>query len=228
VRDATEGIRRFGSQERLLLGLGVDLGVAVGGGEVGVGGGEVGVPEPAADHVDLDAGLEQVHGGGVPEDVRADPSPGSGVVETGGGAADDLVDPIAGQRLAARGERGRWRRRRRRLGLQQLVEDSGGLSPERAGPPFVALAVPGGVPTATAKTAPLLPEPREVAVADDPSELLLGLERPGGSPPLAHVAVLPALDVALGVAGRAERVGLTRSASTPYAATGHRLRRRSA
>ncbi|MDQ6849801.1 MAG: hypothetical protein M3070_07455 [Actinomycetota bacterium] len=40
----------------------------------------------------------------------------------------------------------------------------------------------------------------EVAVADDPAELLLGLEHPGGGPALAHVAVLPALDVALGVA----------------------------
>jgi len=29
------------------------------------------VPEPAADHVDLDAGLEEVDGGGVSEDVRA-------------------------------------------------------------------------------------------------------------------------------------------------------------
>jgi hypothetical protein len=54
-------------------------------------------------------------------------------------------------------------------------------------------------------------ERREVAVADDPSELLLGLEHPGGGPALAHVAVLPALDVALGVADdldhRLDRVG---------------------
>ena len=37
----------------------------------------------------------------------------------------------------------------------------------------------------------------EVAVADDPSELLFGDEHPGGGPALAHVTVLPALDVAL-------------------------------
>ena len=37
----------------------------------------------------------------------------------------------------------------------------------------------------------------EVAVADDASELLLGDEHPGGGPALAHVAVLPALHVAL-------------------------------
>src|SRR4051812_50187029 len=57
----------------------------------------------------------------------------------------------------------------------------------------------------------------EVAVADDASELLLGDEHAGGGPALAHVAALPALDVALGVADdldhrlarvrRAERVG---------------------
>src|ERR671923_2270470 len=40
----------------------------------------------------------------------------------------------------------------------------------------------------------------EVAVADDASELLLGDEHAGGGPALAHVAVAPALYVALGVA----------------------------
>src|ERR1019366_7538629 len=40
----------------------------------------------------------------------------------------------------------------------------------------------------------------EVSVADDPSELLLGLEHAGGGPALAHVTVLPAFHVALGVA----------------------------
>src|SRR3954467_5659912 len=39
----------------------------------------------------------------------------------------------------------------------------------------------------------------EVAVADDPSELLLADEHAGGGPAAAHVAVAPALDVALGV-----------------------------
>jgi hypothetical protein len=57
----------------------------------------------------------------------------------------------------------------------------------------------------------------EVAVADDASELLLGDEHAGGRPALAHVAVLPALHVALRVADdldhrlagirRAERLG---------------------
>jgi hypothetical protein len=40
----------------------------------------------------------------------------------------------------------------------------------------------------------------EVAVADDPSELLFGDEHPGRGLPLAHVAVVPAFDVALRVA----------------------------
>ena len=43
-------------------------------------------------------------------------------------------------------------------------------------------------------------ELREIAVADDASELLLGDEHPGGGPPLAHVTVLPAFHVALRVA----------------------------
>ena len=40
----------------------------------------------------------------------------------------------------------------------------------------------------------------EVLVADDPPELLLGFEHAGGGPALAHVALAPALHVALGVA----------------------------
>ena len=40
----------------------------------------------------------------------------------------------------------------------------------------------------------------EVAVADDPSELLFGCEHPGGGPAFADVAGLPAFDVALGAA----------------------------
>src|SRR3954451_22888951 len=36
----------------------------------------------------------------------------------------------------------------------------------------------------------------EVSVADDLAELTLGFEHPGGGPAQAHVAVLPALDVA--------------------------------
>jgi hypothetical protein len=57
----------------------------------------------------------------------------------------------------------------------------------------------------------------EIAVADDAPELLLGDEHAGGGPALAHVAVLPALHVALRVAddlehalarvGRAQRLG---------------------
>jgi hypothetical protein len=48
----------FGHEQRFLFGFGVDLGVAVGRREVGVA-------EPAADDVDLDAGFEEVDGGGV-------------------------------------------------------------------------------------------------------------------------------------------------------------------
>ena len=71
MRDARRSTRRFGGFRRAsIFALGVDLGVAVGGGEIGV-------TEPAADDVDLDAGLEEVDGGGVPEEVRADPPAGA-------------------------------------------------------------------------------------------------------------------------------------------------------
>src|SRR3954470_11772875 len=40
----------------------------------------------------------------------------------------------------------------------------------------------------------------EVVEADDLAELLLSFEHAGGGPPEAHVAVLPALDVAAGAA----------------------------
>ena len=62
------------------------------------------MPEPAADDVDLDAGFEEVHGGRVPEGVRADTAAGSDVVEIGGVTADDLVDAVAGEWLSAGGE----------------------------------------------------------------------------------------------------------------------------
>jgi hypothetical protein len=42
---------------------------------------------------------------------------------------------------------------------------------------------------------------REVAVARDPAELLLGLEHPGRGPAFAHVPVLPASHVALYLSG---------------------------
>ncbi len=97
--------------------------------------------EPAADDIDLDLGFEEVHGGGVPERVRSDPAAGSRVVELGGVAPDDLVDPVAGERLPASGEHGCSRRRGALLGLEQLLDGSGGLLPERAGSPFVAVAM---------------------------------------------------------------------------------------
>ena len=68
--------------------------------------------QPAPDHVDLDASLEQVHGGGVPEDVRADPPRGGGVVEACAMTPHDFVDAEARERLSMRRENRRLRRRR--------------------------------------------------------------------------------------------------------------------
>ena len=97
--------------------------------------------EPAADHVHLDASLEEVDGRGVAEDMRADAAAGAGVVEAGGVAAHDLVDAEAGERSpACREDRGCGAGCRAGR-LEQRAEQFGGLSPQRAGPPLVALAV---------------------------------------------------------------------------------------
>jgi len=55
-----------------------------------------------------------------------------------------------------------------------------------------------------------------VLVADDLSELAFGFEHPGGGPAQAHVAVLPALDVAAGGAADADhRLDRVRAAQGP-------------
>jgi len=55
----------------------------------------------------------------------------------------------------------------------------------------------------------------EVLVADDLSELAFGFEHPGGGPAQAHVAVLPALDVAAG--GAADAASWTRDGEERFA-----------
>src|SRR6266705_594181 len=75
------------------------------------------------------------------EDVRADAAAGAGIVEAGGVAAHDLVDAEAGERLpACREDRGCGAGCRAGR-LEQRAEQFGGLPPQRAGPPLVALAV---------------------------------------------------------------------------------------
>jgi len=66
--------------------------------------------QPGADHVDLDAGLEQADGGGVTQDMRRDPyrlAVVTTLVEPLGMMAHDLVDPEAGQCLSALGAKDR-------------------------------------------------------------------------------------------------------------------------
>jgi len=55
------------------------------------------VSEPASDYVDLDAGLEEVNGGSVAEDVGADRSSGTRVIEACCVTPHDLVDTEAGE-----------------------------------------------------------------------------------------------------------------------------------
>ena len=116
------------------LGAGVDLGVAVGGGQVGVA-------EPAADHVDLDPGFEEVNSGGVAECVWADGPVLAWLVEMAGVTTNDFVDPVSGERLpGSRNEHGLIGRLL--VGAaDEVIEHRRGLCPKGAGAPFVAFAV---------------------------------------------------------------------------------------
>ena len=96
--------------------------------------------EPATDDVDFDSGLEEVNGGGVPEEVRAHASPGPAVIEVAGVAPHHLVNPEPGERSAVGGEH-RGFRTQRLVRRDQLFEQFRGLPPQRAGSPFVSLAV---------------------------------------------------------------------------------------
>jgi hypothetical protein len=100
------------------------------------------VAEPTPDHVDLDAGLKKVNGGGVSEGVRADPSSGARVIEACSMPPHDLVDAEACEWLSVCRED--WHLRRGWWwihGLEQRSQKRRRLVPEWAGAPLVALAV---------------------------------------------------------------------------------------
>jgi len=106
---------------------------------------ETDVPQPSADHVDLDAGFEQVHGGGVPEDVGRDPGRCGATLQPVKGRrvpSHDLVDPISRERATLlRAEDRCVGRAARTLLLEVELEHVGGFGPKRTEPPLVALAV---------------------------------------------------------------------------------------
>src|SRR5262249_27607844 len=123
--------RRVAYPQRGLLRANVDLCVPIGGVEAHVA-------EPATDDVDLDTGLQQMNSRRVSKHVGPDAA--EAAFEVARVPAHDLVDAEARQRLvAARSEDGAIRR----MGLrsEQEPELMRGLSPERAEPPLVALAV---------------------------------------------------------------------------------------
>ena len=74
--------------------------------------------EPTADHVYLDPGLEEVNRGGVPENVRADPTSGARVIEECSAAPHALVNAETREWLAVCREDRRFGRR----WLIQLLE----------------------------------------------------------------------------------------------------------
>ena len=100
--------------------------------------------EPAADHVDVDSGFQEVDGRRVSEDMRADVASGrpAEAVQVAGVATHDLVDAEACEgTLAAGHEDGHRSRWRGPSGLEQVLQQLSRLRPEWTGPPLVTLAV---------------------------------------------------------------------------------------
>jgi hypothetical protein len=105
---------------------------------------ETDVAEPSTDDIDLDAGLEEVHGRGVPEDVRADAPVCPGALwsdETIGMAPDDLVDAKASQRPTSPRREHRGVKMVGSPLISQALELAHRLFPQRTGPPLVTLTV---------------------------------------------------------------------------------------
>src|SRR5260370_37871218 len=109
--------------------------------DVDIGRGQIGGAEPHPDHVTLDARLQKVNCGGVPEDVRADPTSGARVIEACSVAPHDLVDAETREWLAVCRKDRRPRRWWWMYRLEQRRQKRRRLMPERACAPLVALAV---------------------------------------------------------------------------------------
>jgi transposase len=96
--------RRFACSHRHLLGAQGELGVTVRGLQTHV-------PQPTPNHVDFDSCLEEMNGGGVPEEVGTDaPRTGARVVEVTGVSTHDLVDAEARERKTGAGTKDRTAR----------------------------------------------------------------------------------------------------------------------
>jgi hypothetical protein len=99
------------------------------------------VAQPASDHIDLNAGFDEMDGTGVPKDVWADSPAGMRGVEVRCVSTDDLVDAEAGERVPASREYRALRGGRGIRGADQRTEQLGRLHPQRTGPLFVTFTV---------------------------------------------------------------------------------------
>jgi hypothetical protein len=74
--------------------------------EVDLGGVDADVSEPEGDHAAVDAGVEESHGGGVPQDVRGDRFVVQGAATVGGLSCvvvESVFDGVAAEFVAAAG-----------------------------------------------------------------------------------------------------------------------------
>jgi len=130
--------RRLADLKRQHLRAQVHLGIAVRGFQALV-------TQPGADDIDLDASLQEMDGGGVAKHMGGDcrrAGIGPPLRQMASVAPNDLVDPEAGESLATvRGEYRALCLTCHRLLLQQSLQKAGGLPPERADAPLVALAM---------------------------------------------------------------------------------------
>jgi len=103
------------------------------------------MPQPGPDNIHLNPGLKEMNGGRVAKDVGRDPSwltVGTFFKNSEGMAANDLVDPEAGQR--SRTSRGKDRAFQQWPLSQELLKEGGGPGPQWTDPPLVALSVKAG------------------------------------------------------------------------------------
>jgi transposase len=128
--------RRLTRSHRRLLGAQGKFGVAVRGLQTHV-------PQPGPDHVDLDARLEKMDRGSMPEEVRADaPWAVARAIEKSGMPTDDLVDAEArernsGPRTEDRAVRLAWLTRL----LKENAQLGSGFRPEGTRPPLIPFPV---------------------------------------------------------------------------------------
>ena len=113
--------------------------------QIATGRGDIGMPEPPADRHQIDLRLQEVGGGGVPQDMRVEPLAGErghAPCRDAGVLVEDVAHSVARQRLAPSIAEERLGARGRAPGLaEQGLQSLHGLGSQRAPARLAALAV---------------------------------------------------------------------------------------